>query len=110
MVRTRNKLLITLVLALVATALFFEGSWAGSFASGDGSASTGSGFTKPAARPASGEPDQPTVTPPPPVHLTGSSASPAASSIGPPNAGGWLNLFQQWLVWIWTTHYPGVAP
>jgi hypothetical protein len=106
MVKCRIRLLVTLVLALVATAAFSTLSSARTHSSLDGSVSAaqaGGVKVKPGAL--TGEPDQPQA--PPPLHLNGGVTSPIT---GDGTQGGDMSAIVWWVSWIWATLSWRTAP
>ncbi len=108
MLKTRNRLLVTLVLLLLATAT----AWTVAEArpkSDDGSSSgtvAAPGIPKPCAAPASGEPDQPAGHTTPGNH---------GAVMAPPSQEGSVavqDVSWRWIRWIsriWAARYLGVA-
>jgi len=108
MLKSRIRLLVTLVLALAATTVFSTLCPARDLRSPDGSvaaAGTGSVKQKPVAL--SGDPDAPQA-PPPPVHMSSGITSP--SSVGGSLVGEDLTGLVRWISWIWATWYWRAAP
>ncbi len=107
MLKSGSRLLVTLVLALAATAIFSTLCPARGVPSLDGSGaavSTSSVKPKPVAY--SGEPDTPQA-PPPPAQVTGGGIMSPSTLEGSP-AG--VTEFVWWISWIWATWYRGTAP
>ena len=106
MLKSRTRLLVTLVLALVATAAFSTLCPASGSSSLDGSASaaeTGGAKPKPVAL--TGDPDTPQA-PPPLVHLSGGMTAPPAVDEG----FGDVSTLVRWISSIWAMMYWRSAP
>ena len=103
MLKSRIRLLVTLVLALVATAVFSTLSPASVRSGPDGSVTAaGAGTAKSRPVALSGDPDSP-QSPPPPINLRGGIASPAYIPVGDGYTGlvRWISLI--WATWYWRT-------
>ena len=108
MLKSRIRLLITLVLALVATASFSTFCLASVHTSRDGSvAAAGAGSVKPKPVALSGDPDAPQC-PPPPILLSSGSISPSLLD-GSADGNGY-SVMVWWISRIWATWYWRAAP
>jgi hypothetical protein len=105
MLKSRIRLLITLVLALVATAIFSTLCPASGSPSQNGStAAADAGSVKPKPIALTGDPDVPQA--PPPVHLSGGITSPPAVD----GDLGDLTVLVRWISSIWATMYWRTVP
>jgi len=108
MLKSRIRLLVTLVLALVATAIFSTLSSASGVPSRDGSvAADAAGNVKPRPIALTGDPDAPQA-PPPPITMSGGMIAPLAGDGSP--VGADLSALVRWISWIWATWYWRTAP
>jgi hypothetical protein len=108
MVRHCSRLLVTLVLALVATAAVLTVAEArGVVARQTATTVTVSGIGKPTAGTASGEPDTPQGPQSPGSYPQG-GISPPSPVDGSSDADGWMNVVR-WISRIWAAWLPGAA-
>jgi hypothetical protein len=106
MLKSHIRLLVTLVLALVATAIFSTLSPASGVPSRDGSvAAAATGNVKPRPIALTGDPDAPQA-PPPPITMSGRIRSPL---IGDQSLVG-VTAQVRWISWIWATWYWRTTP
>ena len=105
MLKNRIGLLVTLVLALVATGLFSTLCIARELPGRDGSATVSGASAKPRPVSYSGEPDVPQA-PPPPLRTTGNM--PVLVPAGDGSDGDYGSLIR-WISLVWTSWYTRAA-